>query len=94
MLGHLQVLQHARFHARRQHDLAGGHGLFAGLERNFQVGERQRAVRRRHEVFAPHGRQQVQHVGIQHVPGTDLLLDHVEAGLFDVHLKGSRQEVG
>ena len=31
-----------------------------------------------------HLRQQRQHVEVQHVPGADLLLDHVEAGAFDV----------
>ena len=87
VLGHGQVLQQARFDARLQHHLAGGDGGFAVLQRNLQVRKGQRAVLRRHEVFAPHGGQQVEHVGVEHVPGTNLLLDHVEAGLFDVHVK-------
>jgi hypothetical protein len=37
-------------------------------------------VGRRHEVLAPHGGQQRQHGRVQHIPGADLLLDHVEAG--------------
>ena len=37
------------------------------------------------EVLAANGRQQRQHRGVQDIPGADLLLDHVEAGLFDVH---------
>ena len=38
-------------------------------------------------VRLEHGQSQVEHVGVEHVPGTNLLLDHVEAGLFDVHVK-------
>ena len=30
----------------------------------------------------------VEHVAVQHVPGTDLLLDHVVAGAFEVHRAG------
>ena len=40
----------------------------------------------RHELFALDHVQQVEHVLVQHVPRTDLLFDHVEAGLFDIHL--------
>jgi hypothetical protein len=43
-------------------------------------------VGRWHKVFTPDRRQQGQHLAVQHFPGADLLLDHVKAGLFDVHL--------
>jgi hypothetical protein len=44
------------------------------------------ARRGRDEVFAPHLEQQIEHLGIQHVPGTHLLLDHVDACLLVVHV--------
>ena len=44
----------------------------------------------RHVVLAAHGEQEVEHVLVEHVPRADLLLDHVEARLFDVHgVRGS-----
>jgi hypothetical protein len=33
--------------------------------------------------------QRIQHVQVQHVPGTDMLLYHIEAGLFDIHVLDS-----
>ena len=42
-------------------------------------------MRGRHEFLAAHDEQQVEDVLIEHVPRADLLLDHVEAGLLDVH---------
>jgi hypothetical protein len=75
VLLHLQLLQHACFHARRQHAFAFGQG-------QLHVHEGQRLVGQRHEVFALDDRQQGQHFRVEHVPGADLLLDHVEAGLF------------
>jgi hypothetical protein len=36
--------------------------------------------------------QQVKHILVQHIPGADLLFDHVEAGLFDVHLNTRRKK--
>jgi hypothetical protein len=39
----------------------------------------------RDEVLALDDGEQFEHARIQHIPGADLLLDHVEAGLFDVH---------
>jgi hypothetical protein len=53
-------------------------------KRYLEIGEREIAVSRRHELLALDRRQQVQHVRIQHVPGTHLLLDHVEACALDV----------
>src|SRR5207302_3627469 len=44
-------------------------------------------------IFAPYGVEQVQHVLVEHFPGADLLLDHVEAGLLEVHLgSGGRRD--
>ena len=57
----------------------------ARQQRYLGVDEGQRAHGRRHEVFAAHSGQQRQHGGVQHIPGADLLLDHVEAGGFEVH---------
>jgi hypothetical protein len=73
-----QVLHQTSLHARRQHA-----GVTA--QRQLQVGEGQGAVRLGHEGLARHARQQVEHAGIEHLPGADLLLDHVEAGLFQAH---------
>ncbi len=78
MLAHGQLLQHAGFHARGQHVLAAG-------QRDFHVNEGQCAISLGHVVFAFDDGQQVEHVGVEHVPRTDLLLDHVEPGFFDVH---------
>jgi hypothetical protein len=52
------------------------------------------ALRGRHEVLALDDRQQMQHMGVEHVPGADLLLDHVETGLFQVHERGSSGSPG
>ena len=79
---HLQLLQHAGFHARCQHHLAF-------TQRHFGVHKGQGLHGGRHEVLAAHGGQQAQHGAIQHIPGADLLLNHVEAGLFDVHGESS-----
>ena len=64
----------------------GGSIVLAVAERDFHVGKGQRAVLRRHEVFAVQAQQQVEHVLVEHVPGPDLLLDHVEAGAFEIQL--------
>ena len=37
------------------------------------------------ELLARHQVQQVEHLLVEHLPGADLLLDHVGAGLFYVH---------
>ena len=80
-----QVLQDAGFHAGLQHAVTLAHGLFrvVAQQGHFDVSECQAAVSGWHKVFAAHDGQQLQHVGIQHVPGPDLLLDHVVAGLGD-----------
>jgi len=76
--GQLRFLQQPRLELRRQHVLAAG-------QRDLGIDESQALVSRRHEGFAAHGDQGLQHVVVQHVPGADLLLDHVVAGLFEVH---------
>ena len=72
------ILQHAGFYARGQHALTVS-------DWNFHVDKGKRLVRQRDKVFTLDHGQQVEHVGIQYVPGTNLLFDHVEAGLFDIH---------
>jgi hypothetical protein len=72
-----ELLQHARFHLRRPHPVAVP-------ERQFEIGQRERPISLRHEVLAVHGKEQVEHARVEHVPGTDLLLDHVEARLLVV----------
>ncbi len=78
MLLHRQFLQHARFDARRQH-------VLASRQRHFEVDESQFAVDRGDEIFTLDDREQIQHVLVEHFPGTDLLFDHVETRLFDIH---------
>ena len=65
-------------------DLGLQHGL-AVTQRHLGVDEGQGLQRRWHEVFTAHRGQQRQHGLVQHLPGADLLLDHVEAGEFGVH---------
>ena len=74
----LQLLQDPSFHLGRPH-------AFAVAQRYFEIGERQGPIRGRDEVFAPDLKQQVEHFLIQHRPGADLLLDHVEACLLEIH---------
>jgi len=75
-----QVLHQAGLHARGQHDLAG-----LAAQGNLHVHKSQSLVGRRHKVFAAHHAQQFQHLRVQHFPGADLLFDHVEAGLVQIH---------
>ena len=42
-----------------------------------------------HELLARHQVEQVEHFLIQHLPGADLLLDHVGARLFQIHRRGT-----
>ncbi len=53
------------------------HHRFAVADRQRHVGERERAVARRHEILAPHGSEHVEHARIEHFPGSHLVLDHV-----------------
>jgi hypothetical protein len=77
----LRVLQQPGLDARRQHAPARGQGQLG-------VAKGEMTQRGGHEVLAPHQRQQLQHGGVQDLPGPDLLLDHVEAGLLEVHRRG------
>jgi hypothetical protein len=54
-------------------------------QRDLGLGEGQRLVGFRHELLAADAHQQVEHVEIQHLPGADLLLDHVEPCFFEIH---------
>ena len=54
-------------------------------QRNFGVGESQAAVRRGNEFLALDDVKHIEHVRVQHLPRTQLLLDHVVAGLLEVH---------
>jgi len=49
---------------------------------SLEVGKGEVAVLRQHELLARHEIEQIEHFLIQHLPGADLLLDHVVAGLF------------
>ena len=57
----------------------------AMAERDLHVGEGEPGVRRGDELLALHLEEQAEHGRVEDVPRPDLLLDHVEAGLFDVH---------
>ncbi len=82
---HRELLQDARLDLRLHHRLAVA-------ERDLEVGEGELPVFRRHEILALHLEQQVEDRGIEHLPGADLLLDHVEARLLEIHGgKGSRE---
>ena len=82
-------LEHA-FGARRRSGLQnasfhnGLHHAFVVTERQAQIGKRQIAAGRRHEVLAAHRGQRFEHAAVQHVPGTHLLLDHVVPCEFDI----------
>jgi hypothetical protein len=77
-----QLLQQPRFDLGLEH---AGAGRIALQQRQLRVHEGPGPNRRRREVLPAHGRQQGQHGLIEHLPGADLLLDHVEAGDFGVH---------
>jgi hypothetical protein len=80
VLLHRQRLQGVALDDGREHA-----GTRRPAERNLRIGKGQPAMGRRHELFALDHEQYVEHVGIQHLAGTQLLLDHVEAGLFEIH---------
>lgn len=65
----------------------GLHHRLAVAERQLEVGKGERTVLLGHEVLALHLEQQLEHARVQHLPGADLLLDHVEARLLDVHAR-------
>jgi hypothetical protein len=53
---------------------------------NLHVGECQIAIGGRNEVLTLDDKKQIENLLIQDLPGPDLLFDHVEARLLDVHL--------
>ena len=59
--------------------------MLALADGDLQLGEGEGPVRDGHKIFTPDHVQQVQHLLVQYFPGPDLILDHVETGLFDVH---------
>ena len=59
----------------------------AVAERDFHVGERERAVGAGTKSSRRTAEEQVEHVLVEHLPGADLLLDHVEARAFEIHLR-------
>ena len=75
---HRELLHDPRLDLGLQHRLAVP-------DRNLEVREREVAMLGGHEELALHLEEQVEDRGIEHVPGADLLLDHVETGLLDVH---------
>jgi hypothetical protein len=81
-LVHGERLQYACFELGQHHALAFGR-IF--VERNFEIRESETPVRLGNEFLAAHDVQEVEHILIEHFPRADLLLDHVEAGLLDVH---------
>ena len=77
-----ELLQDARLHFGCPHELPAI--PFTDAQWSLHVGERERAVGRRYELFALDDEQQIEHRLVEHVPGSHLLLNHVEARLFDV----------
>src|SRR5690606_34242191 len=53
-------------------------------KRNLDVGEGQGPHGRCDELLAPNGEQRLQYGLVEYPSRTDLLLDHVEAGLFNI----------
>jgi hypothetical protein len=77
-LGDAQRLQDLALDHRLEHDLVAA-------DRDLDVGEGQLAMHGGNEFLALDRHQEVEHVLIQHLPGADLLLDHVEARFLEVH---------
>src|SRR5450631_1822058 len=73
-----ELLQDARLDLRLHH-------RFAVAQGNLEVGEGEVAALRGDEILALQLEEEIEDLGIEHLPGSDLLLDHVEAGLLDVH---------
>src|SRR5206468_4775408 len=56
-------------------------------QKNLEIRKSEDPIGGLNEFLAPDGEQQVEDLLIQHFPGADLLLDHVEACLLGVHTK-------
>ena len=76
--GDLERLQDAPVHFRRQHRLTV-------RERNRGVGERDVAVTQRRKLLPLHLQHRLQDAFVEHVPGSDLLLDHLLARGLEIH---------
>src|SRR5262245_40263196 len=71
-------LEDPRLYLRLQHP-------FAFADRDLEIGEREGPVLRRHEFLPAHLVEKIQYRLIEHLPRPDLLLDHIEPRLLDVH---------
>src|SRR5258708_19148296 len=79
---HIELLQRACLELGLPHPLAI-------LQGNLQVREGKRAVLLRHEFLAWHYIEQIEHVLVEHLPGTDLLLHHIRARLLEIHWRAA-----
>jgi hypothetical protein len=82
----LQLLRQAGFHLGRKHDLAGVDGV--DHQGQLDIGKGEAFHGRGHIAFTPDVEQGLQDAGIEHFPGADLLLDHVESSLLDFGKRG------
>jgi hypothetical protein len=71
-------LQQARFQFGTQH-------CFTVPERNLHVSKRERPVFCGNEIFAFYSGDCVKHGLIEHIPGANLILDHIATGLLKIH---------
>ena len=60
------------------------------VEPNAEVCEGERLLPRGDKLLARHLPQQGKYTRIQHIPGPDLLFDHVESCLLEIHLRAIR----
>jgi hypothetical protein len=74
----LDGLEDLAFDDRNQHGAAMAEG-------DLGLGQGDALVGFRHKLLAADAHQHVEHAKIQHLPGADLLLDHVEPCLFEIH---------
>ncbi len=59
-------------------------------DRDFQVREGERPVICGDEILPPDLEQEIENALVEHLPRADLLLDHVETGAFEIHLRSHR----
>ena len=75
-----EVLDQARFQLRGQHALAV-------TERYLHIDEGEGSVLAGDEVFAVNAEERIEHRLIQYLPGSNLLLDHIETRLLEIHFE-------
>ena len=80
-----QGLQQPPFDLGRHHELTVP-------KRDFEIGEREITIIRRHIKLAAYGRQRFEHARVQHLPGAHLLAHHLQSREVRVH--GSRSPGG